>query len=161
MLNVRQIMREVRIVLLAALFAFLLVFTGGTSAMAGTNFGQAGTNFAMTEEAPDGVDAEFGTSAPDASANSGVIRSNSGSDQRLLACKDWGASGICGKTSPTGLLSPGENTKTKFGWSDSDGVYVATGCVLRNTSGTIVAYGGHWFKVSGFFGATFTYRHDC
>ena len=122
----------------------------------------------LAEEAPDPADADPGTIPPSGewtllAANDAVIKSNSASGRTMTICHNWTTTGShC--ASGVGSLSPGQNSKTKYGWKDTDGILnVPNGWCLYNLSNNIVKYGSssdsaNDFKVSGFYGATFTYR---
>ena len=73
----------------------------------------------------------------------------------LTVCRDWAYTGYNCR-SGVGTLSTGQNAKTKYGWSDTDGYYSPTGYRTVVTWGTS-AYsfiGAGWVKTPGRAGGT-------
>jgi hypothetical protein len=60
-----------------------------------------------------------------------IIENSRDSKHSLRVCRDWGARS-CQGASPTGKLKPGENTKTKFDWDDTDGYNAGNGWVQQH-----------------------------
>lgn len=101
-------------------------------------------------------------------ADSGGILVNYTSNQGISVCKDWGNTS-CASASPRCWLNPGEDSKSKCGWSDTDGYYLSTGwrgcevrplptnyfpagsCLTSSTGGPrwvkVSATGKKWIKV--------------
>ncbi|MFS0885136.1 hypothetical protein [Aeromicrobium sp. 179-A 4D2 NHS] len=95
-------------------------------------------------------------SPANAAANDLVIANHYSSPRNIEVCRDWGNTS-CQTASPKGFLTPGQNSKTKFGWADADGFKVPAGCRFHYTqSGTKKSVSGgstgKWFKMGGFFG---------
>jgi hypothetical protein len=99
----------------------------------------------------------FAASASPAQAatHDAVIKhiNGSSSDRPLLViCKNWGSTS-CASTSPLGTLAVGENSKTKYGWTDADGAFAPAGCTLTIKGLTQAEYfggsSGKWIKVEG------------
>lgn len=94
-----------------------------------------------------------------AAASDAVLKNASGSDRTISICKDWSGTKSdpdCKSGSARGTLAPGQNSKSKYGWKDTDGYYVPSGC--RDNYGN---RGGKWVKLSGFYGQTKTRLIDC
>jgi hypothetical protein len=83
-----------------------------------------------------------------AAAGDGVIKNNTSSDGNMTICKDWGVSS-CSSSSPRGTLAPGQNSKSKYGWADTDGYWIPSGW-----SDNYGRRGPLWVKVAGCFGCT-------
>lgn len=74
-------------------------------------------------------------------------------------CRDWGKD-ACAASSPTGVLNPGEDALTKYGWTDVDGVYVEPGQRLTAKWAMLtfdVTTPG-WVKLPGTNAGTWTLR---
>jgi hypothetical protein len=59
-----------------------------------------------------------------------VIRNSGHSTHTIRVCRDWEVTS-CRTGSPTGRLTPGQNSGTKFGWKDTDGYDVGEGWVKQ------------------------------
>lgn len=91
--------------------------------------------------------------------NAGNIKNASSSEGNLGVCRDWSGTSAdpgCKSGTPRGSLSPGQNSKTKYGWADTDGRIIPAGC--QDNYGN---RGPKEVKTPGFFGITKTYRLDC
>ena len=87
-----------------------------------------------------------------------------GGRSSLLVCHNWGTSGCA---SGTGSLSSGQNSASKFGWSDTDGyLHPSNSCKTRasatfflQVSYSFYDYG--WIKVSGLYGGAWVVEMWC
>ncbi len=77
----------------------------------------------------------------------------------MTVCKDWGKV-KCASSSPTCWLKPGQDSKTKCGWTDADGYKLTAGwwgCEVRKlptnyfpAGSCLITYTGPaWVKVGG------------
>jgi hypothetical protein len=65
------------------------------------------------------------------SLHDAIIENSPQSKHTLRVCRSWGVSS-CQGSSPTGKLKPGENSKTKFNWDDTDGYDSGKGWVQQH-----------------------------
>lgn len=63
--------------------------------------------------------------------NDAIIENSRDSRHNLRVCRDWGMT-RCRSTSPKGVLKPGENSKAKLGWEDTDGYDAGGGWVQQH-----------------------------
>jgi len=103
----------------------------------------------------------FGGVASPANAAVGdlVIKNQTGAS--FVVCQNWGTTS-CRSDSPRCRLYAGENSKTKCGWQDADGIYVPTNDILfvyPERQYVLTSYGaGAWYKRSGCSGCTSAYE---
>jgi len=71
--------------------------------------------------------------------NHADVKNSHGSTRSIGVCRDWSTSS-CRDDSPRGTLAPGESSRAKYGWPDTDGYRVQKG----------------WVKQSGCFSCTVT-----
>lgn len=85
-------------------------------------------------------------------------------------CKSAASTTSCVTTSPRGTLLPGQNSKTKFGWADTDMILLSSGCTLSQYTWYqssmmwmpyAVANSTRWIKVSGSNGNPIKYKVTC
>lgn len=81
-----------------------------------------------------GLALAVGSVAPAHAATDYALKITNVGQKSMTICKDWVSSyptttSAC--ANGLGVLYPGENSRTKFGWSDADGVRVPAGYSLR------------------------------
>ncbi|KUL30749.1 hypothetical protein ADL15_24185 [Actinoplanes awajinensis subsp. mycoplanecinus] len=64
------------------------------------------------------------------------------------ACKDFNTT-TCILSNGIGTLNPGESTKGRYGWPDSDGFYCLSHRSFQVFSSTVTCSTDKWVKVSG------------
>jgi uncharacterized membrane protein YhiD involved in acid resistance len=99
-----------------------------------------------------------GPSAAQASIlNDAIIQNQSYSYYTITVCHDAATTNSC-VAGHYGFLSPGQNVKTKYGWTDSDGIWCQAGwwCkIFSNTfRGSGTGWGSKFIKISGCTGFT-------
>jgi hypothetical protein len=79
----------------------------------------------------------------------------------IEVCRDWGGDS-CASGSPTGLLRPGEDALTKYGWTDVDGFYAEPGQQVRVGWGVLQlrTTRAGWVKLPGTNAGTWTLWTD-
>lgn len=98
------------------------------------------------------------TAAPaQAALNDAVIKNQSYSYYTITVCKDAASDTSC-VSGHYGFLSPGQNTKSKYGWTDADGMWCPAGWWCQVFSSTFRGSGSGWgsrfLKISGCNGCT-------
>lgn len=106
-----------------------------------------------------------------AAYNDGVIRAVSFTDGGLGICKNWSGSASdpgCASGSPRGTLARNENSKSKYGWVDTDGAILSPGCDLYKWEGdfsTLITRNtgsnSKEVKITGFYGETKHLEERC
>ena len=99
------------------------------------------------------------------SPHSAVIKHSTSSGAFVLrVCHHWGASS-CG--SGIEWLRRGKNTKSAYGWADTDGFWIPPKCKahivgpLVNSWTPVAGSKGRWKKLPGIFGRTWTVGIRC
>lgn len=115
-----------------------------------------------------GLTAAAGGMAPASAALNDLVVKNGGS-RDFLVCSSARNSTECGGT--VGVLSPGQNTRTKFGWADTDMIDINANCKLYQWAysggqmkwvlSAIAGSTSRWMKVPGNNGNTITYKVTC
>jgi len=97
-----------------------------------------------------------GSAHADGIGHDAVIKNQKFSYTNLGICKDAISETKCGSTH--GWLSPGQNSKSKYGWADTDGIFCGKGWWCKVAAVTFRGYGSGWnsrfIKVGGCFGCT-------
>lgn len=101
----------------------------------------------------------------EAVARDDLIITNKSGERLMNTCKDWSfndgrtKSSTC--PSPTCVIYGGQNTQSKCGWSDTDGVYVTKGFrLMESITGadrlilSCAKSAGYWGKVTPTIGIT-------
>lgn len=73
----------------------------------------------------------------------------------MIVCKSAASPMKCGTSSPRGVLYRGQNSKKKFGWKDTDMLFLRHGECLDGYKGYV---GTRWVKVGGSWGSAQSYR---
>lgn len=90
----------------------------------------------------------------DGVGHAGVLKLSTLSDRANVSiCRNWSSSPCSGEQR---TLYRGQNTKTQFGWNDSDGFYLPAGYNANVTPGTGRITSTGWHKLSGCAGCTRT-----
>ena len=63
--------------------------------------------------------------------NAAIIKNSSKSTQSIRVCRDWSTKS-CNTSSAVGYLAPGEDSRTKFTWFDTDGFDLGDGWVKEH-----------------------------
>lgn len=93
-----------------------------------------------------------------------------GGSRSFTVCKSAASTTSCATSSPRGTLLAGQNSKTKFGWSDTDMIFLSGGCTLSQYTWYqssmmwmpyATASSSRWVKVSGSNGNAIKYRVTC
>jgi hypothetical protein len=86
-----------------------------------------------------------------------VLQNQSYSYYTITVCHNAASDTSCVPGS-YGFLSPGQNTKSKYGWADADGMWCPKGwwCeIFHNTfRGSGSGWGSRFIKIGGCFGCT-------
>lgn len=104
-------------------------------------------------------------STPPGELNDAVITytRTPGSSSYITVCKNWGDTG-CASNSPTGILYDGEDTWSKYGWSDTDSYrHPSSACTTQAHMG-LFSYDIRdegWVKLSGLNGGSWSVSVTC
>ncbi len=107
------------------------------------------------------------TTAAEAALNDGVFVN--GGTRSFSICRDAASETSCG--SGLGTLLAGQNSKTKYGWADTDMIYIPSKCTLQEytwsqSSMRWINYAlggssGRWMKIGGLNGTAVQFRVVC
>ena len=112
--------------------------------------------------------AALAPATPASAALNDLVVKNDGA-RSFGICRSAASDTTC--SGPTGTLASGENSKSKYGWSDTDMIQLAGGCTLHKH--TYLGAGQHgwqlyavatttrWVKVPGWNGATQSFKVTC
>jgi hypothetical protein len=93
-----------------------------------------------------------------AAANDAIIKNQATSATNLGVCHSLSSETTCSSTAwPPPTLAPGQNTRDKFGWADTDAIWCGQGYTCQINSSYFTGWGTtratmRLIKVSGCFG---------